>query len=148
MPHKVKPGTRIQSYLAGKPYNISPWATTYRMEARASEEVGSLSAPRAAPSGPNRVTLRACIRSDRSRQLFVKSSNRIKRRGHDNRDVIAPRWLKHQNARDSPVRSYNKPNSKKSPLGACKPAEDVGLAEINPKPSERSIHASCNHSKH
>ena len=59
-----------------------------------------------------------------------------------------PRWLKHQNARDSLVRSYSKPNSKKSPSGARKPTEDVGLAGIDPKPFERSIRADYNHSKH
>ena len=67
MPHKVKPGTRIQSYIAGKPYDTTLWAATCCMEARASKEAGSLSAPHAMTGGPNRVVVEASPRSNRSR---------------------------------------------------------------------------------
>jgi len=41
-PHKVKPRNRIQSYIAGKPYNTTLWAATCCTVARASKEASSL----------------------------------------------------------------------------------------------------------
>ena len=42
MPQKVKPRSRIQSYIVGKPYDMPSWASTYCIEVRASKEASSL----------------------------------------------------------------------------------------------------------
>jgi hypothetical protein len=85
----VKPGTRTQSCTANKSFITSHWAVSHHSEARVSEGADSLSAPCATLSGPNHVALRACIHSNRSHQLFIKSSNRTQKWRHDDSDAIA-----------------------------------------------------------
>ena len=70
--------------MADKPSGMTWQAVSYHSEARASEEVGSLSAPRAALSRPIRVALKIYFRSDRSIQFFIKKWR------HDNHNVITP----------------------------------------------------------
>ena len=55
MPHKAKHGTKIQSCIMDKPPGTSQRTVSCHSEVRAFEEAGSLSVPRATPSGPNRV---------------------------------------------------------------------------------------------
>ena len=147
-PRVAKCKTRAQSYMVDKPPITSQRTVSCHLEARASEEAGSLSVPCAAPSRPNREVLRPHFRSDRWHQLLVESDNHTHRRGHDDHDVITPRRLKHQNARALPTRHHSGPNSKKSPLGARRPTEDIEPTKVDLKLAEMMTCASCNHSKH
>jgi hypothetical protein len=74
MPRKDKPKTRTQSYMVDKLSVMSQRTVSLHSKAHASEEAGSLSAPRTAPSELTHVALRARTRSNSSRQLFVKNS--------------------------------------------------------------------------
>jgi hypothetical protein len=87
-------------------------------------------------------------RTDAINHPFVKSGNRTQKRGCDEHDVVAPRGLKHQNARALLARSYSRPKSKKSPSGARRLTEDVKLAKVDPEPAERSICAGYDRAKH
>jgi hypothetical protein len=139
VPHKVKPGTRIQSYITDKLHDTSPQTVSCRSDVRASEEVGSPSAPCAAMSGSNRIALKASCRSNRSRQLSVESGNYTQRRGYGRSDIVVLGGLEHRNARAPSARSYNKPNAKRPSSGACGPIEDIEPARNDPRLPEGSF---------
>ena len=126
---------------------MSKRTVSSHLEARASEEGSSQSAPRAAPSGPNRVALRTCFGSDRPRQLSVESSSHTQKQKGKDHDNVVPQGLKHQNARASLARSYNRPDLKESSPRAREPAEDFKPAKVNTKLPKRSARISYDHSK-
>ena len=107
------------------------------MEAHASEEVAPLRARRSEPSKPSHVALRAHFRSNRSCQLFVKSGNHTQKWRHDDRNIVVPLGLAHQNAFALPTEDFNKPYMKKPSPGARELAEDVEPGKIDPRPPER-----------
>ena len=83
--------------MVDKPSITAQRTVSFHSEARASEEAGSLSAPRATLRGLNHVTLRTCFRSDRSHQLSIESNNHTQKWKGEDHDIIAPQGLKHQN---------------------------------------------------
>ena len=126
---------------------MSKRTVSSHLEARACEEGSSQSAPRAAPSGPNRVALRTCFGSDRPRQLSVESSSHTQKQKGKDHDNVVPQGLKHQNARAFPARDYDSPDTKKLSSEAHERAEDIGPARASPRWSERLARVSYDHSK-
>jgi hypothetical protein len=74
-PHRIKLRTRIQPYIMSKLRDMVQRTANLHSEARAFEEVGSPSVPRATMSGSNRVVLKASFHSDRSRQSLARSDS-------------------------------------------------------------------------
>jgi hypothetical protein len=145
--HKVKLRTRIQSYITDKTHDTSPQTINRRLDARASKEVGSLSAPCTVMSGSNRIALKASSHSDRSRRLSIESGNYTQRRGRGDSDIVMLGGLEHWNTRASSTRSYNKPDAKRPSLEARGPIEDIKLARKGPRLPEGSFLASCDRLK-
>ena len=76
--------------MMDKPSVMSQRTISLHLEARASKEADSLSAPCTTLSGLTCVALRTRTRNDSSCRLFVKSDNHTQKQRHDNRDVITP----------------------------------------------------------
>jgi hypothetical protein len=93
---QVQVQNQDSSYMVCRLHNASLWADTCCLEAHASEEAGSLSAPRAAMSGSNRAAFKASPHNEKTCQTSVESGNYKRRQRHGDKGIITLEELKHQ----------------------------------------------------